>query len=536
MAGSQSCISCRNTSLFRDDVSGDLICSSCGVLQPYDQFEAQIGGLTGPTGTFVRVGTAGTGSFYTYKERKVLEAHRLINEFTTVLGIPDKNGDVKAMISDITKGEFGQGDWFQVLIGACSYVVMRQVNCSLPMAEVVSAVGCDVFELGKMIQRVTDFLDLKKPEFPEFDIVNSLERTLKNSPSFYDIERSKMDIIRKQGIFLIQCAVKWFLSTGRRPLPLVVAVLVFVAELNQVEVRIEDLANEVHAVISTCRTRYKELLEALVKVAQALPWGKDINVKNIVKNAPFIMQYMERKSMSKSDEKRKNLGQLEVNLADVVSECLRRDDHYGDGTDVISSRNNSQYLLPEGNGYARSSTENVDRLRISPECLSMVYDKFLSQADHANTSRGNRAPKRKRLQFDFEDCSEWWSGKSELSKKLLLQQLLEKDVGLDVAPPSFTTGCLKCKRRREKINAAKQRINRIMHPLHTDLGDSANLSVTDVSHRGKWKKRKGATVDDVDWEDLIIETLLLHQVKEEEIEKGHYNTLMDLHVFNSGIV
>ena len=43
-------------------------------------------------------------------------------------------------------------------------------------------------------------------------------------------------------------------------------------------------------------------------------------------------------------------------------------------------------------------------------------------------------------------------------------------------------------------------------------------------------------VDDVDWEDLIIETLVLHQVKEEEIEKGHYNTLLDLHVFNSGIV
>ncbi|CAJ1932222.1 unnamed protein product [Sphenostylis stenocarpa] len=36
-------------------------------------------------------------------------------------------------------------------------------------------------------------------------------------------------------------------------------------------------------------------------------------------------------------------------------------------------------------------------------------------------------------------------------------------------------------------------------------------------------------VDDVDWEDLVIETLVLHQVKDEEIETGHYNTLLDLH-------
>ncbi|KAL7243588.1 hypothetical protein ACSBR1_015897 [Camellia fascicularis] len=42
---------------------------------------------------------------------------------------------------------------------------------------------------------------------------------------------------------------------------------------------------------------------------------------------------------------------------------------------------------------------------------------------------------------------------------------------------------------------------------------------------------------DVDWEDFIIETLLLHQVEgEEEIDKGHYNTLLDLHVFNSGSI
>lgn len=68
------------------------------------------------------------------------------------------------------------GHWFEVLIGACAYVIMRKDDRPLPMAEVASAVDSDVYELGRMILRVIDFLGLKRPDFPEFDIVHSLER------------------------------------------------------------------------------------------------------------------------------------------------------------------------------------------------------------------------------------------------------------------------------------------------------------------------------------------------------------------------
>ncbi|PWA50894.1 hypothetical protein CTI12_AA468810 [Artemisia annua] len=50
----------------------------------------------------------------------------------------------------------------------------------------------------------------------------------------------------------------------------------------------------------------------------------------------------------------------------------------------------------------------------------------------------------------------------------------------------------------------------------------------------KTRKRKGKKCDS-DWENFVIETFLHHQVKEEEIEKGYYNTLLDLHVLNPGI-
>ncbi|MED6210796.1 hypothetical protein PIB30_067523 [Stylosanthes scabra] len=438
------------------------------------------------------------------------------------LGLASKSVEIRSMVSDITQGEFGQGNWFSVLIGSCAYVVMRKDDKPLPMAEVASAVGCDVYELGRMILRVVDFLDLRS-DFPEFDIVHSLERTLKNSHCFEDVDGDTVDTMKKQGVFLIQCAVKWSLSTGRRPLPLVVAVLVFVAELNQVEVKIEELASEVHAVVSTCRARYKELLETLAKAAQVLPWGKDVTTKNIVRNAPFLIQYMEKKSMARPGEKRKSLDELGLDMEDVVKECLRQnnaDTEYR--TDGMSAQSDVE----------KPGIEDMDRMEISPECLSMMYKEFLNENPSAyNSRRGENAERRSMFKFDLRDCWQWWEGKSELSKKLLLKQLLDKDVGVDAMPPSFVAGQVKCRVRRERINAAKLRIKKIMHPL--DANGTANSK---VNPERKSKKRRGMVVDDVDWEDLIIETLIIHGVKEEEIEKGHYNTLLDLHVFSSGTV
>jgi transcription factor IIIB subunit 2 len=535
MSTSRHCTHCTNTSFTRDDDTGQLYCDSCGVTQPFDQFESNLGGITGPQGTFIRYGTSGEGTIYSYKERKKLNARTSIEQFTNRLGLASKTNEIDSMISNITDGEFGEGDWFQVLIGACCYVVMRQANRPFSMDEIAKAVNCDVYELGRMIIRVVDFLDLRGNDFPEFDIVHMLKRSIDSCHCFENVDRSLVDRMKKQGIFLLQCSVKLFLSTGRKPLPLVVAVLVFVAEINQVDVRLEVLAKEVHAIVSTCRTRYKELLETLVKVAKVLPWGKDITKKNIVKNAPFVIQYMEKKSMSKPVEKSKSVDRTGLDLADVVTECLTQEDEYEYGVDGLVQRKDSQYFSSQSNAD-REGIRDVERLRISPECLSLMYENFLNENPGAMSSRSANVQKRRRVEFDFQDCSEWWNGESDMSQQLILKKLLAKDIGVETVPPSFINGQLKCKMRREKINAAKKRIKRITHPLHADLDDTVNLCILDSTGPERRKKRRGVVVDGIDWEDLIIETLILHQVKEEEIEKGHYNTLLDLYVFNSGIV
>ncbi|TXG47571.1 hypothetical protein EZV62_026865 [Acer yangbiense] len=526
-----SCTSCGSNSLTPENTTGNLFCTSCGTIQKYSNYDPQIFGHDGPTGSCIHLGSSGIGSSLNYKDKKIYESKKIIDDTASQLGLTDEPAvveEIRGMINQITKGEFGLGEWFLTLIGACAYVVKRKANALLTLAEIAPALNCDVFELGRMITRVVRFLNLK---LPEVDIFIMFERVFRDLHQLRNLESDKLEQMRKQGIFMLNCAVKWFLSTGRRPMPVVVAVLVFVAEVNGVDVRIKDVAQETHCVVSTCRKRYSELLEALVKVAQALPWGKDVNVKNILKNAMYVMSYMEMKSMEKRREVRDGLNCGGVDFGDVVSECFKKDVEHEIGRDGVES-DTRYFEMDDRSGSAITVAGEGDMIQLSHECLKMIYTKFSNEID-GEMLLGESGRERSE-RFEFQTCWKWWNGKSEFSKKLFLKQLLEKDVGLDIMPPSFVKGCMNNKRIRAKINSAKVRIGKIMHPSGTDTGDNDDVCLSECEYTGKRRKRK--QVDEIDWEDFIIETLLLHQVKEEEIEKGHYNTLLDLYVYNSGIM
>ncbi|XP_050226047.1 plant-specific TFIIB-related protein PTF2 [Mercurialis annua] len=531
------CNSCGSRSLIRDDVTGCLVCDSCGAVQKFDNYEAHTGGLNVSQGVFIRVGTTGTGSVLNYKEKKIYEANNLIDDLCFKLNLSSqKVRDIKSMINDVTEGDYGQGDWFPVLIGACAYIVVRLENKTvLSMAEIGNLIDCNVYELGRMITRVLDHLDLK---LPEFDLVVSFEKVVRGLFNFGRIDGEKFERMKGQGVFLIQCMIKWCLTTGRQPSPIVAAVLVLVAELNGVEdVGIEDVARDLHAAVATCKLRYKELLEKLVEIAQELPWGKDITVKNVLKNAPFVLRYMEMKSMEKRGEERRNLDCGGFDLGEVISRCLRRDD-----LEHCVEDDSRYFAVENASGLNEMVVDDVDRLQLSHECLSMVYDKFLTEGGSGKLAAETGGLHSKRSKWDIElFATDWWSGKSELSKKLFLKEILEKNVGVDPMPPSFVNGRVAVEKRRAKIDAAKHRIGRIMHPWNPDSGDGKVIALLQDSHTKKRKRKtpaKGTKLKTpairIDWEDFVIETLLLHQVKEEEIESGHYNTLLDLHVFNSG--
>ncbi|KAJ8630739.1 hypothetical protein MRB53_024062 [Persea americana] len=528
METSSLCKNCKERTIVFDSPSNTYVCSSCGVEQCGILVSHLEGSFNAPLGTFVRIGT----SEYNYRDKKRFEAQNQINDVASSLGLSSQNSDkVYQMIQQITDNEFGAGNWFSILIAACVLAVIRQNCLPLSISEIAAVTGSNVYEIGRMFARVTEFLDLK---LPKFDAVASFERVIRSCNCLSKISTEKLDQMLKQGRLLLQCCVKWFLTTGRQPMPVIAAVSMFVAEVNEVDIRIVDIAKEIYAGVTTSKRRYKELKETLVKVAQALPWGKDVTEKNLVKNAPLILRYMAMKSTQ--DSKNSGLDSEELigfNLNEMVSECTRKETEYSVAGYMVE--NDSQYFSVEDrNGMV--CCDVLERLKLSEDCLWKRYMEYLNGFAYVESTtregvvKGHRR-KRKRGSVIL-GCENWWMENSDLCKRLSLNQILERNVGFDAPPPSFVAGMEARRKRREKINSAKLRLSKVMQPAAAGMGGKKYISSFENSKDGKEWKQEGETRN-IDSEDCIIELLLLHGANEEQIEQGHYNTLLDLHIFNS---
>lgn len=415
---------------------------------------------------------------------------------------------------------------------------MRQHRSPLSLAEASEAIGRDPHDLGRMVGRICRHLDLG--QLPELDAVCLLERAVREFPPFSSLDKDKFNEILGQGRFILQCAIRWFLTTGRHPLPVVAAVLAFVSKVNGLEVRVEEIAGNIHAGVATSRHRLKELMEVLVKVAKKLlPWGNDVTIKNIVHNAPVLIRFMELKSKATLDRGNDNNGcvpDIGFKLDDILKPYL-------DYVDVVPEE--SRYFRSgEGHdGDQRLNWDGLESLKLLAEeiRLSHAYDSVLDR--HRLAGIGNEGEiqkrdgsKRRRIGLDIEDWIESWKGRWKSDKALTFEQVLQRSEGYEAMPPSFIKGMDMRRMRRMKLEAAKHRIHRTMKRAPDIVvgapcsGEDDRLLERPLSRK---RRKRDGVIDGLDWEDCIIELLLLHQADEEEIEQGHYNRLLDLHVFSS---
>lgn len=291
-------------------------------------------------------------------------------------------------------------------------------------------------------------------------------------------------------------------------------------------VDIEAIAKVLYARVSTCRTRHRELKETLIQVAKALlPWGKDVNLKNLVYNMPLLIRFMESKARS-AKRKSGNSEGFALNLEDYLTVYP-----YPNAGD---EEEDSEYFRAAFDGGVGG--DELDGVEISGERLSKAYKNVLDRIASVGCFNKEQGKKRKRRR-ELEDEGLWesWEGRWDFGRKLSLEEVLKRDVGYDCLPPSFINGIESRERRKLKIEAAKHRINQTMGTVPIDdiplgLGEDKRALKPAMGKKGR---RKQVGMNGIDWEDCIIELLLLHQVDEKEIEEGQYKRLLDLHVFNS---
>ncbi|XP_078435598.1 POLLEN-EXPRESSED TRANSCRIPTION FACTOR 2 [Wolffia australiana] len=474
------CNRCGERGVVRDSAGaggGFLVCTACGAEQPSANFTAQAFTAAGlPVGAFAPPDRA--------LHRRFL-ADSQIAQLAAQLGLsPASSAHLKALVFAVTAGAPSSGLWFPVLVSACAVLAARSRRLPLPIAEAASAIARDPHELGAMLSRLRRFLPL--PPVPQFDPFLHLRRTLDSFPAMADLDDDAASRVLRHGRFLLRCAVNWSLSAGRRPLPLVAAVAVVALELNGVAVSAEELAGFVFSCPATCRKRRTELLSALVRAARALlPWGEDVNLKNVLLHAPLLLKFMEKRSKN---------GAFELVRAPE-----------------------------EGGSEVALMADDDGEFEISGEGLKRVYQQGLEAFRAVDPCKEKeKSEKRRKMKGEMNLSLFCDSGDLDSSLDLSLEEILDLDLnlGYDPLPPSFVAGLEARRRRKEKIAMAKERIKGIV---------KRRESAQNSGVRGK--KRQRLEFPEVDSEDCVVELLLLHGVSEEEIEEGYYNRLLDLHVF-----
>ncbi|KAG2585242.1 hypothetical protein PVAP13_6KG380500 [Panicum virgatum] len=565
-----TCLSCGESAVIPDPDSGVLVCTSCGVIDDAGAAEfvhqatfTDSGGLDLRVSSLVR-----NSSDSAYRDQKLAGATAAITAIATRLGLsPTRAEEALRMAKSATDGQLATpaSAFLPALAAACSLLVARSHRLPLSLAEAAEAAFCSAPALADLVSRVAAQLSL--PPLPCFDYAAALDRAVHLSPSLTTAAGEKTEAILAQARFLLRCASKWSLTTGRYPLPLVAALVAFSAEVNGVtSLSVEDIAQDISAGIKTSLRRYKELVGALVHVArQLLPWGADVNAKNLLLNAPVLLRLMEMRSQSDLSEV--FLESFAPNIAGIVQAYSSVDD------------DESKYLqiAPVGaddfdfDNFLQEEKEFEDQ-KITEKGLSDAYQNVLNRlAQLQKLGKVSKGGDKRKLWKGRLELEPWMDSVDDGWKRdMKLEDVVDIDIGYDAPPPSFTAGMKLKKKRRARIEAAKQRIDAIrkspaapaastnhsqpgvrnedicppqklakkkrggkrMDDIDRILLDD-NLAEMPDSPDGRKKRRKRGSCDSIDWEDCIIELLLLHGANEAEIEQGQYRRLLELHVFSA---
>ncbi|KAJ1269329.1 hypothetical protein BS78_07G203500 [Paspalum vaginatum] len=567
---SSTCDSCGEDAVVSDPDSGVLVCTSCGLVHGAgaSEFVHQAtfndsGGLDLRVSSLVR-NNADTA----YRDQKLEGASAGITSIATRLGLSQTRAEeALRMAKSATDGELATpGSAFLPALGAaCTLLVSRSHRLPLSLAEAADAAFCSAPALADLVSRVAARLSL--PPLPCFDYAAALDRAVHLSPSLAAAAAAgKAEAILAHARFLLRCASKWSLTTGRFPLPVIAALIAFSAEVNGVTaLSVEDIARDISAGSRTSLLRYKELVDALVHVARKLlPWGADVNAKNLLLNAPVLLRLMEMRSQSDPSE---FLESFAPNIAGIVQaySCVDDDESkYLQNVPVVAD---DFAFLDSG-----QDEKEFEVKKITEKGLSDAYQNVLQRlAQVQNLGKVGKGTDRRKQWKGGLQLEPWLDTVDDGWKKnMQLEELVDIDIGYDAPPPSFAASMELQKQRRARIEAAKQRIDAIRKapaapaaktnhsqpPVRNEdvcppqklarkkrgrkrMDDTDHIIPSDDTaempdgQASRKKRRRRGSCDGIDWEDCIIELLLLHGANEAEIEQGQYRRLLELHVFSA---
>eukprot|EP00898_Chlorokybus_atmophyticus_P001316 jgi/Chlat1/2185/Chrsp17S02855 len=316
MDDAEQCDKCGAVAIVLDSVLGSRICErrdthtlmspiieqACGWVASEGELRAQLqsfaeGGQ--PTGVYVphdeaqlaAVFSGGKQTGQPFPEKRPLKFHarRRVKEFAARIRLSRAVGDQAfCFLEQVLEGKWGTGHWLDILSGACLHLAALQSNVPVTLHEIGGAVQSSVYIVARAYTRLVAHLNIPKPGInPEAYLVRA-------AGVVQGINSREHDRLLLRARLLLALAKRSDLFAGRRPLPLVAALLVLSAKsLQLTQVDDETVCQALYVSKHTVHQRVHELQDILFSEARKLPWGGSINARNIGQHLPLLLDCME---------------------------------------------------------------------------------------------------------------------------------------------------------------------------------------------------------------------------------------------------
>lgn len=230
-----------------------------------------------------------------YQESKKKKLFDIIHSMVSVVSVSQSYlNRIKLITLKIMGDKIKVGEKARHIVASVIYAVCRENNIPLTLLDISKPFQMDVYRLGKYYMKFINAKKVKSQGANNIDPGLFIERVISDLLKNVEIVEDEKINLRNEVLRLVHFANDRWLGTGRHPNTIIGACLYIIflsIDTYKSFADINIIASSLSITASTIRTRFNEIISVLLKSAEDLPWGKNVNKKNVLLHVDEILKY-----------------------------------------------------------------------------------------------------------------------------------------------------------------------------------------------------------------------------------------------------
>eukprot|EP01080_Neovahlkampfia_damariscottae_P001800 gene1800-942_t len=304
------CSRCQKESVYFNVETSSYICESCGTVQSESNLKEHLefnsnGQLEGTNIVYGMESAGGLTSvghrfdslncinYSIQSEQRAVIAKKKalsrVEQYCSALSIPARfSSEIFGYVSQVCDGKFTKEKWTDKVIGCCIYIVARKNNLPLTFLDLSETLGISIYKLGRRYREISKELNVNVSAVDPYELLDIFG----NKISLGDTEEKKNEIISNAARIIRVAKIDW-INQGRRPGSIAGAAIKLSCDSLNYSITFSTIADGIGSGQISIRERYKEIQQIFIKLSSSLPWNSMINLKNLSKYLPFLLNFIE---------------------------------------------------------------------------------------------------------------------------------------------------------------------------------------------------------------------------------------------------